>query len=189
MYYILEEWKAIEGYDDYYEISNYGRVKSLERQVPHASRKSGLQMVPARILKAAIGKNGYLHVALSKSDVKQSLNIHRLVLKAFVGPCPKGKECRHLDGDSENNFMWNLTWGTPKENCRDKTKHGTQNSGEKNGASALTKSQVFEIHRLGSETNLLHREIGVMFGVRRQAVGEILNGQRWKHIYKEFHEE
>ena len=51
--------------------------------------------------------------------------IHRLVLETFIGPCPEGEVCRHLDGDKRNNSLNNLCWGTLKENTQDAIRHGT----------------------------------------------------------------
>lgn len=66
---------------------------------------------------------GYLAVSLSG---KSRRYIHRLVLQAFVGPCPDGSECRHLDGNPRNNRLENLCWGTRKENTADSVRHGTK---------------------------------------------------------------
>ncbi len=52
--------------------------------------------------------------------------VHQLVLEAFVGPCPSGLECRHLDGNPDNNQLENLRWGTRLENMADKKLHGTE---------------------------------------------------------------
>lgn len=51
--------------------------------------------------------------------------VHRLVLEAFVGPCPPGHECCHRDGDPSNNCLDNLYWGTRSDNVRDAIQHGT----------------------------------------------------------------
>jgi hypothetical protein len=55
----------------------------------------------------------------------KNYRVHCAVLEAFVGPCPPGKECRHLDGNGQNNKLQNLKWGTRLENVQDSIKHGT----------------------------------------------------------------
>lgn len=71
-----------------------------------------------------LDKDGYCRVSLSKKGKKSSYRTHRLVLETFVGPCPKGHETRHKDGDPANNRLDNLCWGTPKENAKDRGDHG-----------------------------------------------------------------
>ena len=102
-----EIWKDIEGYEGYYQISNMGRVKSLERTV---WKGKGYRIVPERILKAGANGDGYLQVNLSKDDkVKQPL-VHRLVAIAFCEN-PKGyTEVNHKDEDKTNNRAENLEW-------------------------------------------------------------------------------
>lgn len=64
---------------------------------------------------------GYRRVKIGTKTHK----VHRLVLQAFVGPCPDGQQVRHLDGDKENNNLRNLRYGTGAENTADKVRHGT----------------------------------------------------------------
>lgn len=71
--------------------------------------------------------------------------IHRLVLLAFVGPCPPGMECCHIDGNPINNRLSNLRWGTRRENMEDRVRHGCDNGGIRNGMSRLTVADVVEI--------------------------------------------
>ena len=70
----------------------------------------------------------YLTVRLSENGKSRIFRVHRLVLEAFVGPCPNGLEARHLDGNPANNNRNNLCWGTPAENTEDKRKHGRHTS-------------------------------------------------------------
>ena len=75
-----------------------------------------------RRLKPHPQSRGHCTVDLGKRNTRF---VHRLVLEAFVGPCPDGMECRHLDGNPGNNRLENLAWGTPKENAADSIRHGT----------------------------------------------------------------
>lgn len=106
-----EVYRPVPGFPSYL-VSNQGRVVSERR-------------TPARELTPRI-KRGYALVRLADGrggDKQQA--IHRLVLAAFVGPCPDGMEVRHLDGDRGNNVLSNLAYGTRSENSRDKRSHGT----------------------------------------------------------------
>ena len=78
-----------------------------------------------RWLKPHVDKDtGYLEIQLSlENHPPRLVGVHRLLLAAFVGPCPEGMECRHLDGNRLNNKLENLCWGTHYENIQDRTRH------------------------------------------------------------------
>ena len=69
------------------------------------------------------GNLPYFTVTLYKDGKRHHLYVHRLVLEAFVGACPDGKEARHLNGDCQDNRLKNLKWGSKKKNAKDKVKH------------------------------------------------------------------
>ena len=80
----------------------------------------------SKILKPSkISKYGHLCIALCNNGKMHRRLVHRLVLETFVGPCPDGLECRHLDGNPANNRVENLRWGTRIENIRDQSRHKT----------------------------------------------------------------
>lgn len=128
------------------------------------------------------GKCGHLRVILYPSaGVKKTEFVHRLVLEAFVGACPGGMMCRHLDGNPRNNFVDNLRWGTMKENAQDAKLHGTNRLGESNGAARLTVSAVKEIRDLLSE-GVSQRIIAARFGVHQTTVKNINIGRTWANV-------
>lgn len=119
-----EEWRAVVGYEGYYEVSNRGRLRSLDRVVKY---KNGIERrYKGKILKLGKHKFGYLKVELHKDGKISHTNIHRLMLESFTGPCPDGMEACHNDGNPTNNTIENLRWGTRSENRQDAVKHGTQ---------------------------------------------------------------
>jgi hypothetical protein len=123
-------------------------------------------------------RDGYLQVKLGG----QTRKVHRLVLEAFVGPCPVGLECRHdPDRDPANNRVENLCWGTSKENGEDMIRHGTTAKGDQNGSAVLTEADVLEIlmmRRAGKS----FRAIARWLGVGKSTIGAILEGRTWRHI-------
>lgn len=114
-----EEWRPVPGYEGSYEVSNLGRVKSLARL-----GKNG-QSIRERLLKPQPGTpRPYPYVTLGHSDKRR---IHRLVLEAFVGPCPPGTEVLHANDDPTDNRLENLRWDLRSENIRDRVRNGTHN--------------------------------------------------------------
>lgn len=113
-----EVWKDIAGYEGAYQISNFGRVKSLEREVNIRLFNVGLtkRKVPELIRKQIIYKNGYVGVQLHKQQKVKLHLIHRLVAQAFL-PNPENKpEVNHKNGDKLDNRVENLEWVTASEN-------------------------------------------------------------------------
>ncbi len=123
----MERWRNVIGYEGLYQVSNLGRVRSLDRVVPH--RWCGTVRLKGRILSLAPnitrGKVDALKVNLSQGGTTTVRKVHRLVLEAWVGPCPDGCEGCHNDGDPTNNIISNLRWDTHKNNGLDRRKHGT----------------------------------------------------------------
>lgn len=114
----MERWLPVVGHEGEYEVSDEGRVRSLDREIMcagrYVSRRKG------RLLKPGRATAGHLTVSLGKGN---SRLVHHLVLEAFVGSCPPGFECRHLNGDEGCNRLTNLKWDTRGNNNRDKKWH------------------------------------------------------------------
>ena len=109
-----EIWKDIEGYEGLYEVSSYGRVKSLGQFVNH--NYGGYAYRKGRILKPANNGQGYLQVVLYKNGYKKTFKVHRLVAEAFLDN-PDNLPCvNHRDENPLNNIVSNLEWCTVKYN-------------------------------------------------------------------------
>ena len=126
---LYEYWKPVFGFEGAYEVSTHGRVRSVPR--PRRQWHGALATVPARILSQDIGSRGHRRVALYLKGQKTRHLVHRLVLAAFVGPCPPGMEGCHGDGDPSNNHLTNLRWDTKPANAADSISHGTHPSARK----------------------------------------------------------
>lgn len=115
-----ERWLPISDYEGAYEVSNLGRVRSLDRFDSRGNRTFG------RILRPDTSKpSGHLRVTFCSGGVTQRYFVHRLVLSAFIGPRPEGMESCHNDGNPKNNLINNLRWDTKSANARDRRRHGT----------------------------------------------------------------
>lgn len=112
------EWRPVADHEGIYEVSNTGRVRSLDRLTADGRNIRG------RILKHGKLPTGHEYVNLCKQGKCVTTYVHRLVAKTFIGEPPEGTECCHNDGDPSNNNVENLRWGTPLENVADRQKHG-----------------------------------------------------------------
>lgn len=117
-----ECWLPVPGYEGYYEVSDHGRVRSLDRTVIRSDgvvqRRRGKMLSPAR------NQSGHRMVALLRDGKRTTGLVHRLVLSAFVGACPDGMQGCHWDDNPANNSLKNLRWGTPSDNMHDRVRNG-----------------------------------------------------------------
>ena len=109
----MEEWRDIKGYEGAYQVSSYGRIRSLDRIV---ERKTGNYKHKGRILKQNDDTHGYLKVNLTKHDKKKTFKVHRLVAQAFIPNPNNYTVINHKDENKTNNKVENLEWCTSKYN-------------------------------------------------------------------------
>ena len=118
----MELWKDIPGWEGYYQVSDTGGVRSIDRI---AQGRHGAHQYKGRTLKQTPATKGYLTVKLSRSGIPQrGYQVHRLVLSAFVGECPEGLEACHADDVKTNNKLTNLRYDTSKNNTADAIRNG-----------------------------------------------------------------
>lgn len=111
-----EVWKCINGYDGLYQVSNLGRVKSLDKRVP---TNGGTRVMKGKILKGRTTKYGYLQIGLTdKNNYRVNRYVHRLVAEAFIPNPQNKKEVNHIDCNKKNNGVDNLEWVNRKENMQ-----------------------------------------------------------------------
>lgn len=112
----MEIWKDIKGYEGLYQVSNEGRVKTLEKWIDGVNYgKPCKKFRKEKILKQRVVK-GYMRVTLGKNGKHYNYQVHRLVYQAFHGEIPEGMQVNHIDEDKTNNIYTNLNLMTPKEN-------------------------------------------------------------------------
>lgn len=110
---------------------------------------------------------------------RKIFTVSRLMLIAFVGPCPEGMECCHYDGNYRNNRLENLRWDTPSENSRDKIRHGTHNRGARCYIAKLTEEQVREIRTKYASGQYSMSMLGRMYGVALGTIFPIIHRRTW----------
>lgn len=178
---VMEEWRSVPGHDGY-EVSNLGRVRSLDRYVltkrGHRRFKKG-QLLKVRIKSDALRiEDRYPHVMLGRG---RSRRVHQLVAWAFIGPQPAGHYVCHDDGDRQNNRDSNLYYGTAKQNQLDRHRHGGRGFGSKHHNARLNDNQIADIRRR-LDAGERQRDIAGVFGVTQSAISNIKTGTRWSHV-------
>lgn len=167
--------KPIPGFPNY-QITKDGRVWSNSKKT---SRGVGLQHF-GRWLRPRL-RRGYWAVTFSKESKQYTRSIHRLVLETFVGLCPAGMQCRHLDGIKTNNRLSNLKWGTGSENAQDEIRHGGRR-GEKNGRAKLVSGDIGVILYLRNVAKFTLRDIAWQFNMTRSNIGLICKRKTWQNL-------
>lgn len=173
----IERWLWIKDFENKYAISDYGRVVSYCFSKP-------------RILSLCINPSGYQQVSLwiGPPLKKKTFKIHRLVLEAFIGPCPKGMEGCHNDGNYSNNKLDNLHWDTHWNNALDSIVHGTARCGffrKKQGLGPLSSMEAKEIILIGLQTPLPRRRIADLYFISKGAVDKLLSREHWKKFERD----
>lgn len=109
-----EIWKDIKDFEGLYQVSNHGRVRSLDRIVKRS--KGGDMKMKGKIKSAHVNTNGYPSTTLYKGDFVKRKLVHSLVAAAFIGKRPSKHDVNHIDGDKTNNHVSNLEYCTRSEN-------------------------------------------------------------------------
>jgi len=169
-----EIWKDIINYKEFYQVSNLGNVKRIKDNYNKSINRNT----------KSIRSDGYIAVKLHRNNIGKSFMIHRLVLEAFVGPCPDKMECRHLDGNRQNNNLKNLKWGTHKENIKDMIRHGTisNRKGSNNNRAKLNEKQVRIIKYLLKNSEISKPNIAKIFNVSVSNICDIHAKRTWYYI-------
>lgn len=166
---IGETWLRVSGFNGYM-VSNYGRIKSLEKS----------NKLYKSILKPNITKKGYCSVALhfGKDNKYKRRSVHRIVAIAFIKN-PNKKPCvNHIDNNPSNNCIKNLEWCTYKENLLHAKRCGRMQKGTERHNNALSEKQVLEIFASTME----QRPLAKIYNVHQGTVAKIKTGQNWSHL-------
>lgn len=171
--------KVIPGYDGFYRADLTGRLWTCRKN----TGRSGLcnSVGVWKELHPTLAKSGYLFVTLCGPLGSRTCRVHRLVLETFVGPRPKGMECRHFpDRNKSNNRPSNLSWGTKSQNMQDRVVHGTDSRGEKHGRAKLSWKKVRKIRKLYIRGKYGQRKLAKRYGVALRTISTIVHNLAWK---------
>lgn len=171
---VPEIWKPVNGHEGHYEVSDQGRVRSLDRYVPRRRGKPMRRV--GKILKSIVAAGGPGYPIINLCG--RTTYVHSLVLEAFVGPRPHRHEACHENGIRTDNRLANLRWDTPQANQMDRARHGTSNRGEQCAVAKLTAEQAREIY----QSRERGCELAKRYGVTQQTICNLRKGRTWTHF-------
>lgn len=179
---MIEIWKDVTGYEGGYLISNFGRLKSLERKV---KIKGGAYRNKAeKIINPKINVKGYNFHYLSLNGKKKGLYFHRLVAICFISNPENKIEVNHIDGNKSNNNVSNLEWCSKSENMIHSYKTGLHKPtrGSINGMAKLNDEKVLEIKKKYLFNDVRIKNLAIEYNVNGSCICNIVHGKRWKHV-------
>lgn len=180
---MAELWKPITDYENLYEVSNQGRVRSLDRKRNCLGRDGAwrTRLVKGRVLKGS--RSGTYRTVSFPCDGKiKTFRIQELVAAAFLGPKPNGMYICHGPKGSFDNSVNNIYYGPPSRNAgEDRVRDGTSNRGEQNPHAKMTAEKVIELRKLAA-AGMGSESLGKRFGISRQGARQIIARRTWRHI-------
>ena len=162
-----EIWKDIPNYEGYYQVSNLGRVKSLDRIITYSNGKE--VYTKGKIIKQSKDSHNRLRLILNKNGKKKNYFVHSLVALSFIGEKPDNYIVAHCNGDNNDNRLSNLRYDTIKENSIDMYRHG--------GKVSIGKFSINDVMKIGyfyDSGNYTMSEIGEMYNVRHSTISKII---------------
>jgi hypothetical protein len=177
-----ERWRPVAGYEGLYEVSDFGRVRSLDRKVTQRGKRGCVmtRLLAGRVLSPATNRDrgGYRYVNLHVDGQQCLRRVAVLVAAAFLGPRPFGMETCHRNGVADDDRAENLRYDTPKNNAADRKAHGTHLCGEALPQARLTETDVREILTSSTASEVL----AARFSVHPGHINNIRRGVRWSHV-------
>ena len=169
-----EQWRYIPGYIGYYQASNLGRIRSVDRVIPH--RLHGTLKLKGMIRKTRPdGQYGYLIVTLSKEGVRKCFKVHRLIAITWIGLYPEGEQVRHGPNGKLDNSVANLSYGTKHQDGLDHRRDGTH----RGRAVRRSDREVFiNMHVAAEKSGCYHQNIWKVCNGKRKTAG----GYGWSYV-------
>lgn len=172
-----EIWKDIKNYKGYYQVSNFGNIRSVRRTIKHPWNKFRIRN--GKVLKPSINYDGYKHVVLSKDSIRKSFDVHRLVAETFIDKTDV--IVNHKDGNKLNNNVENLEWMSHQSNMTHAKENGLLSLGEKNGRSKLKEKDVISIREKYSDGKTI-TSLAKDFNISKTTIHDLIVYRTWKYL-------
>jgi hypothetical protein len=173
-----EIWKPVKNYEGLYDVSNFGRVKSLTKK-RLGGRYNCPMLYKERILSPGKNAQGYFKLDLCKNGKKKTCRVNRLVAAAFIGE--SALECNHIDGNKENNRVSNLEYCSCSENHKHAYKIGLMDRrGEKHHLAKLDNAMIANIRE--NRYGLTAKELAACFNMCTATIYNVLRCKSWSHV-------
>lgn len=167
-----EEWRNVIDFEDSYEVSNHGNLRSKDRFI----MVRALTLFKGRLLNPCLNRYGYPHSILTNKDkIRKTTLIHSLVAEAFIGPRLNDLQVNHIDGNKANNRIENLEYITCKENIRHAFRIGLKVNAIRSKRCTISDDTVRQIRAL-STSGKRQYEIIRLLGVGRCTVHAVVRG-------------
>lgn len=152
-----EVWKDIPGYEGYYQASNLGRIKSLERKIEYSNQQD--RIMKEKIMKLNPTTRGYIRICLRKEGIAKNHFVHRLITSTFIGE--SNLQVNHIDGVKTNNNIDNLEYVTNQENIAHAVKIGLIKNNSKINEKLIIKDYKngFRLRQLERKYKTSHQDI------------------------------
>lgn len=176
-----EVWRDAAGWVGYYQVSNIGNVRSLDRIVRKREYmgKDLFKTISGKILKPGRASTGYLTVALLREGFQKSHTVHRLVAEAFI-PNPESLPCvNHKNEVRSDNRVENLEWVSKSENSLYSIRNGTNKCVGEGHPFAKLKAQHIPLIRQSDKTLA---ELAIMYGVTTASISSVRRRVNWKSV-------
>jgi hypothetical protein len=176
-----EVWKDIPGYEGYYQVSNIGKVRGLNR-INNIN-----QPVRARMMSLKKTKNGYISASLSKNGKTKHIHVHRLMAMAFIPNLYNLPCVNHINGIKADNRIKNLEWCTwvynnwHKDNILGKNNKG-KFTGENNPMAVMTDVKVIEVRNILKKYKVSDGGLSRLYKVNPETIRRIRLNKIWKHV-------
>lgn len=166
-----EIWKDIPGYVGFYQVSNYGRVRSRNRITRHNRQLKG------KLLKQKVSKTGYKYVTLQKDRISKCMRVHCIVMLVFIGKRPCNHDIHHIDNNKSNNSLVNLVYMPNKDHQLTINRP----KGVRNGNAKLNSDKIIKIRSLYN-SGYSQRAIAKIFNISQGTTHQIVTRKTWNHV-------
>lgn len=174
-----EIWKSIMGYEDSYEISNYGNLRSKDRRV---QARSGYYILKGQPIRPKIDKDGYLVIGLSKKQKVKWISIHRLVAMQYIPNPDNLPQVNHKYGNKLDNYYKHLEWNTCKQNIDHACKNGLRGKAKRGEDSNLAKLSWNVVNSIRNDNNegMKQLELSQKYNTPESTIYKIITNRTWQ---------